>query len=338
MLDVITIINQPTYRKSQIKYTGKNVRIGLIDDGINLIYDSIYDIIENSYQISIDSSSERKTVKKGGITHGTLKANIIGNQYMDYEDNVIGIAPGARIIDFDISNDKNEYYFSNILGVFDLIFIEKIKMDVLLIPLTTLYPSDGDDLLSRACNFLVDKGLVVICPAGNFGPESYTIGSPSAAEKVITIGALTKDQKISYYSGRGPTLDGRTKPDFCLPGSSVEIPLSNRVKTQFSGTSVAASIGAAIIALVKEFDPNLSQKQILSIIREVCLDLNYDQNSQGLGTIDIVEVFKGLDLYHEKILPYEVLVKRAISFSFQLIVLFILVFCLAYFLYYRNIL
>ena len=208
--------------------------------------------------------------------------------------------PNAKIYDFDISNLKEEYYISNILEVFDFILKNDIKLDILLLPMTTLEPSDGNDILSIACNLLVDKGFIIICSAGNFGPESYTIGSPASAEKVITIGSLTKEMTIAYYSGRGPTLDERLKPDICLPGSKIDIPLSNELRIQFSGTSISAALGAGIVALLKENNPNLSYKDVMKIFQNVSIDMNYENISQGYGTVNIMDIFRRLGYFQQE--------------------------------------
>ncbi len=324
MLDVKEIINLNKYRKSQIVFTGKNIIVGIIDNGINRHFDSISDIRFDRHGKEMGENVEK-------ITHGTLMANIIGNQYLDYDDNYVGIAPNVKILDLNISKENCDYFFSDLLQMFDLILNKNLRVDIILIPFTTLEPSEGRDILSLACNLLVDKGILIVCPAGNFGPESFSIGSPSAAEKVITIGALTKDQKIAYYSGRGPTLDNRLKPDFCLPGSKVEIPLSNEVKIQLSGSCVAASFGVGIIALIKEHDPEISAQEVKEIIKRVALKLDYDDFSQGHGSIDVVNIFKSLDLYQEKTLPYNYLMKRSLAISIEFVVILL---TLVYFLFY----
>ena len=259
-------------------------------------------------------------------------ANIITNYYVDVNHIPIGIAPDAELIDLDISNAEEKYFFSDVLEKFDLIINDSISIDILLISLTTLHPSDGQDILSLACNLLTNKGLIIVCPAGNFGPESYTIGSPSAAENVITIGSLTKDMTVAYYSGRGPTLDERTKPDFCLPGSKIEIPLSKDQRISFSGTSAAAAIGAGIIAIIKESNPHLSHNSILEIIKKTSIDLNYQTISQGYGTINIIRIFEQLETQPKKeIIPYNYLVKRSLWITIGLISILIGLFYLVYF-------
>ena len=244
MLDVLEVLEINDYKNSQISYTGKNVNVGIIDDGINKNFTSISNINSKPYFLNgVVKTNDLKNIKKE-ITHGTIMASIISNQFKNADDNYIGIAPNVNYIDFNISNSDQEYYFSNILQVFDKIIKENIEIDILLISLIAKDCSEGKDILSLACDLLVNKGIIIICPAGNFGPDPYTIGSPGAAEKVITIGALTKNLTVPNFSGRGPTLDNRTKPNICLHGSNVIVPLSNNLKVRVTGTSVS-EIGRA---------------------------------------------------------------------------------------------
>ncbi|MHA1437194.1 MAG: S8 family serine peptidase [Promethearchaeota archaeon] len=324
MLETIYKLELINYRKSQIVFKGKNVRIGIIDNGINRNIDSIWDIIKEQYSLTKENGSSEIKENNNIIKHGTLMANIIGNQYIDYYDNIVGIAPNAEILDFDATiNSDDNFYFSNILRLFDIIDKKKINVSMLLISFTTLEPSDGKDILSLACNQFVDRGIIIICPAGNFGPEKYTIGSPGSAEKVITIGSLTKEGKIAYYSGRGPTLDGRNKPDFYLPGSKIEIALTNNSRVIFSGTSVAAAIGTGLIALLKEFNPKITYTEILEIIKKASIYLNFFHDSDKYVTTNIIKVFEVLGLYQECILPYNFLIKRALKTSIYMIIFFI---------------
>ena len=285
MFEVIENIGLNKYRKTKGSSTGNNVIVGIIDNGINRKFDTFKGVRIKKYFLT-------KKTTENEITHGTLMANIIANQYLDNNNNYIGIAPNVKIIDFDISNPEEKYYFSNILEMFDIIIKDYVEVDILLISFTTFHPSDGQDILSLACNSLVDKGIAIVSPAGNFGPENYTIGSPSAAERVITIGSHTKENKISYFSGRGPTLDEREKPDFCLPGSKIEIPLSEDKRLTLSGTSVSAAICVGIVALIKSINPNISSNRIYAIMKSVSISLDFENISQGSGTLYVPDIFK----------------------------------------------
>ncbi|MFW9873523.1 MAG: S8 family serine peptidase, partial [Candidatus Thorarchaeota archaeon] len=326
ILEINEILDLNRCKNSQIPHTGRNVNIGIIDDGINSNFPSIPIISRynsKGYEFKKDLDSQ--------ITHGTIMASIIGNQFKDLKNNSIGIAPGVKIFDFDISNSKKEYYFSCILEIFDLIINQNIQIDILLISLTTQYPSDGIDILSLACNTFVDKGILIVCPTGNYGPSVNTIGSPSAAKKVISFGSLTKDLDIAHFSGRGPTIDNRLKPDFCLPGSEIKIPLSNDLRMKIKGTSITAAIGVGLIALIKEYIPKASFDEIYELLKNSSRDLNLDKFSQGYGMPDIISIIKDQDLIQEKILPYKYLVKKSIKITVEFAIIFIVLFYLIYF-------
>ncbi|MFH1325446.1 MAG: S8 family serine peptidase [archaeon] len=62
----------------------------------------------------------------------------------------------------------------------------------------------ADDPLSRAVDNAVDAGVVVVASAGNYGPETKTIGSPGTARKAITVGTSNRDDEIPQSSSRGP--------------------------------------------------------------------------------------------------------------------------------------
>jgi len=320
ILEVNEMLELDKYKKSQISYTGKNIKVGIVDNGINSNFQAISNV--SRYQINKAVRNESE------ITHGTLMASIIANQFKDTENDYIGIAPGVKFTDFDISNPTNDYYFSHILEVFDSITKENIDIDVLLISLTTSDPSDGKDILSLACNLLVDSGIIIVSPAGNYGPDPRTIGSPSAASKVISFGAVTKELLINQFSGKGPTIDDRLKPDFCLPGSDVKIPLSDDLAVNVTGTSVAAAIGAGLIAIIKDFNNDFTYITLFEILKKSCKDLNLEDFSQGHGMPIIVKIFKNMNLFHEKILPYNILVRKAIKFSVEFIILFIVLYFL----------
>src|SRR5689334_4716053 len=96
---------------------------------------------------------------------------------------------------------------------------------------------DGDDQnLDRATHRLED--ILVVMSAGNDGPNPGTIGSPGNAKNALTVGALghAGSTTIAGFSSRGPTADGRRKPDITAPGSSTISALGN---TNVNGTPTA---------------------------------------------------------------------------------------------------
>jgi serine protease AprX len=329
MLDLMEILEIDYFQNTQISYKGSRVNIGILDDGINPNFSSI-----PKPQTIINKYDESEYFKSSGseITHGSIMASIICNQFKDKHGNYIGIAPNVNLIDLRLTGNKKKYYFSNILTIFERIKKNIKEVDILLISLTTSEPSDGKDILSLSCNLLVENGLIIVCPSGNFGSKKYTIGSPGAAEKVITIGALNKDFSMTNYSGKGPTLDERLKPDLCFPGSDLIVPLSNKLRVKVSGTSISAAIGAGLIALIKDYDSSLSYKQVLDLLKKSSIDLNYESTSQGMGTVTITDIFRQLEILHERVIPYNYLIRKAMKITFEFLILIIILFYIIIFL------
>lgn len=113
-----------------------------------------------------------------------------------------------------------------------------------------------------------------------------------------------------------------------IPGSDVKIPLSDYLAVRVTGTSVAAAIGAGLIAIIKDFNTDLTYSTLFEILKKSCKDLNLENFSQGHGMPIIVKIFKNMNLFHEKILPYNILVKKAIKFSVEFTILFIVLYFL----------
>jgi serine protease AprX len=331
MLDVIEILELNDYKNSEISYSGKNVKVGIIDDGINRKSSSISHISLQKYALYGKEKFAKEKDEKSKVSHATIIASIITNRFIDINNNYIGIAPNVNIFDFDISNSNQEYTFCHILNIIDKIYKEKINLDILFITFTAKDSSDGNDLLSLACDLLVEKEVIVITPAGNYGPKPYTIGSPGAAKKVITVGALTKELDMANFSGRGPTLDERIKPNLCFPGSNITVPIDSNLRLKVSGTSVSTAIAVGIIALIKEYDPNIKYNALLNLLNRSSMDLNHEKNAQGLGIIKVPDLFSNLDLFHEKLIPYNYLVKKSLRLSIEFLILVLILFYFFYF-------
>jgi len=326
LLEINEIFELSRVKHSQISYTGKNITVGIIDDGVNYNFSSVSNVSRHNVKGSATSK-----MNKHAVSHGTVMASVIGNQIRDKENKVIGIAPDVNILDFEISKSTEEYYFSNILEIFDMIIQKNIQVDVLLISLITKHPSDGLDLLSLACDVISNKGITIVCPAGNSGPNANTIGSPGAAKSVFTFGVTTKDLQLADFSGRGPISDDRIKPDFCLPGIKIQVPLEGDFLIKTTGSSVAAAIGAGMVAIIKQFKPKATNQEIYDFLKNSCRSLNVDPYSQGNGMPNLVKILENLGAIHEEILPYDYLIKKSLKVSVEFIIVFILLFYFFYF-------
>jgi subtilisin family serine protease len=95
------------------------------------------------------------------------------------------------------------------------------------------------------------RGVLVVVSAGNEGPNARTIDTPADADSVVAVGATDSLRRIASFSSRGPTSDGRVKPEVAAPGVGVIVADIDSGSVRGSGTSYAAPLIAGLAALVQ---------------------------------------------------------------------------------------
>ncbi len=106
------------------------------------------------------------------------------------------------------------------------------------------FATDGGDPVSIYADKLASVA-VVVCAAGNGGPRPLSVGSPACSRESLAVGAVSLRLRPWSSSSRGPSLDGRFKPDICAPTGYVAGG-ARLVGTSFSAPLVTAA--AALLA------------------------------------------------------------------------------------------
>ena len=274
--------------------TGKGIRVGIVDTGI----DSTHPDLVGRVLVTRDFTGEGATDNHG---HGTHVAGIIGGTGAQSGGKYRGVAPECLFIVGKVLKGDGSGAMSDVIA--GLEFTAEQHVQVVNLSLGGGDNCDGTDALSVACDSLVDQGIAVCVAAGNSGPAAGSLGSPGCAKKVITIGATDKQDGMAVYSSRGPSVDGRVKPDLCFPGSSIH---SCRAKntsmgqpiddyyTTASGTSMATPHGTGSCALLLQAQPKLSPQQIKDALMSTAKDLGLDPNTQGKGRAQIFGAFQAI--------------------------------------------
>ena len=140
----------------------------------------------------------------------------------------------------------------------------------------------GTDQWSLALDHIVStEGRVVTIAAGNSGPAPGTLdGLPTGAYNAIVVGATggtggvisENYAAMAYYSSRGPTIDGRAKPDIVAPGSLIHLPTLDGAWTTASGTSFATPIVAGGAALLIDMGRDLGHATDPKVIKSILLN------------------------------------------------------------------
>src|ERR1035441_271436 len=161
---------------------------------------------------------------------------------------------------------------------------------------------------------VVANGVVVVTAAGNRGfnklaqPEGGAAGDyryisitdPGNADSVITVGSthrfMPHSYGVSYFSSRGPTGDGRTKPDLVAPGERIDSCVPGGDYDTMDGTSMAAAhVSGAAALLIGRYRELIGQpKRVKEILVKSATDLDREPRFQGAGMLDVLRALQSL--------------------------------------------
>lgn len=295
---------------------GSGVGICIIDTGIDASHEQFagrtihfLDIVNNQvtpYDDHGHGTHVAAIASGGGGTGGNAEIKGVAPVASIYAAKVLdatGSGSGSQII-------EGIQYCANQIGV-----------HIISMSLSTASASDGRDAMSLAVNCASDPNYsascnvtpvnpkIVVVAAGNSGSAPKTVGSPSAAEKAITVGAAAnwsengKGVYLAAFSSRGPTLDGRIKPDITAPGVRISSAKAGDPigYISYSGTSMATPFTAGSIALMLEKNSMLMNAVIpADAVRNLLISSAQDRgelnsnnssirpdNEYGAGLLDV---------------------------------------------------
>lgn len=292
--------------------TGRGVVVAVLDDGAYEQHPDLSGKVVASYNAGVGTGPFASTAASSVVVpaaetgHGTHVAGTAIGAGDESGGVYKGAAPGARFVNVQVFSHANQTTSELVLRGLDWVVTNRERLDIRVASMSLGgRPSDGRDALSRGVSIAVDKGLVVIAAAGNAGPDGKTVPSPGAAEKAITVGAVDKRKQLAAFSSRGPTLDGRTKPDLVAPGvaiTSTVPPVSSTTAGGFlggsrevyygalTGTSMAAPHVAGVAAMMLEANPDLAPAEVKRILLATAQDLGAKgpDNGTGFGFVNAI--------------------------------------------------
>lgn len=174
------------------QFTGKGVKVGIIDTGIDYHHPDLKDNYKGGYD-TIDSDNDpMETTKSQGIptVHGTHVAGIIAAN-----GKLKGIAPEASIYAYRALGPGGVGTTESVIMAIE----QAVKDKVDIINLSLGNNVNGPDWpTSIALNKVVEKGIVAVTASGNSGPEKWTVGSPGTATNAISVGASAPPLSTPY--------------------------------------------------------------------------------------------------------------------------------------------
>lgn len=210
-----------------------------------------------------------------------------------------GVAPGAAlVVERVIAADGRGSLSDVIAGIDDCISRRSAhNIRVINLSVGADYTTDGTDAASRMVDAATGKGLAVVVAAGNDGPTPGTVNTPATARTAIAVGALADPSEQGFYladfSSRGPTPDGRIKPDLAAPGVAITSARagSRTGYVTWDGTSMASPFVAGVVALMLDANPALTPQAVGRILRQTAFDYGTPGQDPyfGAGRIDVYD-------------------------------------------------
>lgn len=139
-------------------------------------------------------------------------------------------------------------------------------------------------IVTQAARKAIEKGMLVVCSAGNEGSTSWKFVTPPAdAIGILAVGSVTSSGSRSTFSSIGPTADARIKPDVVALGSGTQVIRSNGNVGTSSGTSVASPLIASLAAGIWQAYPILTAQEVYNLIIGTASHAINPNNQLGYG-------------------------------------------------------
>ena len=174
----------------QMGFTGKGIKIGVIDTGINTSHPDFFNQDETSRFLKGYDFVDNDTIPQDTNGHGTQVTGIIAA-----DGQLKGIAPMAEIFSYRVSSDGESVPSSLIIKAINQAVEDRV--DIINISLGVNMTHNKID---EAVNNAISQGIVVVAAAGNSGPDKSTIGSPAKNPNAITVGATYNNRDSSMVS------------------------------------------------------------------------------------------------------------------------------------------
>lgn len=147
-------------------------------------------------------------------------------------------------------------------------------------------------LMSRQASHIADKGMILVCSAGNSGAGSWKkVTPPGDADNVLTVGAIDKRAVLATFSSVGNTADHRVKPDVVAVGVGSDVIRTDGNQGRANGTSFSSPIMCGMVTCLWQACPTLTAKEVIELVRRSGDRAGFPDNIYGYGVPDMWKAY-----------------------------------------------
>jgi subtilisin family serine protease len=291
-------------------YSGLGVTLALLDTGYRKTHEALarhvaegrvlaeYDFVHNDFYTGPESTDYRADE----ASHGTRVWSVAAGWA---DGHLYGPAYKANFILCKTEDVSSETPVEEDNWVAAMEFADSIGTDVITTSLGyfhfdtachcdyTVSDLDGQTAtISIAASMADGLGIIVCNSAGNSGPGASTITPPADAFDILAVGSVSSSGTIATSSSRGPTYDGRIKPEVCARGVGTwcahqSVDSGYGAYGSYSGTSFACPLVAGAACLVIEAHPEWTPQQVREALMASGNYAGDPNNTYGWGIIDV---------------------------------------------------
>ncbi|MDR2975631.1 MAG: S8 family serine peptidase [Propionibacteriaceae bacterium] len=299
-------------RARDMGLTGEGVRVAVVDSGIDSNHPDLVG------QVVAEQDFTNSGSAMDGQGHGTFVASEIAGTGAASGGLYAGVAPGAELINARVMGDDGLGSAAAIIA--GLEWAAEQGADIINMSVAGDLYDDGSSVMSQAVNQVVDHyGCLVVVAAGNSGVDQ-SVRTPATADSALSVGATDEDGAMAWFSSRGPRRgDGAVNPQIVAPGAGglvvdadgqpVMMPAPDEEQHMLAGmvgakagtdtyvapedlaqgTSMAAPLVAGAAALLRQFDPSLTEADLRARLLASTKPLTDDSTvfDHGAGLLDI---------------------------------------------------
>ena len=281
-------------------FTGKGMHVAVIDAGF-------YNADKIKFFKKMDLLGTRDFVNPNSdiYAENSHGMKVLSCMAANIKDAFVGTAPEAsywllRSEDQDTEQPIEEDYWAAAIEFADSVGVDVVNTSLGYYEFDEGYGGyryrdlDGHySLMSHSASVAADKGIVVVCSAGNSGRSAWKkVTPPGDSENVITVGALTKELKNAEFSSIGDTSDGRVKPDVMAIGVNSVVSGNDGTVSKANGTSFASPTMCGVVACFWQACPWLTAKEVIKAVQQAGDRVDYPDNIYGYGVPNLWKAYQ----------------------------------------------